>query len=212
MRQYYSRIPFIQITISLIMLLNGRSAFAQPEITGPRCILPGISYQYLVSGNWKAGTNVNVCVTGGKLKGDSTCTPKGSIPFMLFVTWDAANGKRQIELNSDAGKATLSVLATEQLQGGVLDANDRSQIIDNSNRNYVFHCKASQGGNCSPNYIYQWQYSENSVEWRDIVGATAKDLQISGSRSATTYVRRLATETNSNTMAYSDQGVLAVVL
>lgn len=210
MLKYYLRALIFKIILSAGCILSGFCGFAQLEITGPKCIIPGVKYQYMVSGSWKPESTVKVCITGGKLSGDSICTADGTRPFMVFVTWNANERLKKIEMTSSLGSTSIGVTATENLDGGLLKESGKSQEYDEDKSDYVFQCKDPRGGHCSPNYIYQWQYSENAVMWTDIKGETAKDLKYTGPGQTEIFFRRMTIETNSNSIAYSDIGKLTV--
>src|SRR6185312_16788308 len=63
---------------------------------------------------------------------------------------------------------------------------------------YTFHCSEVTGGACDPNYLYQWQLSENRMNWADIEGAVGKNLQFSKAVLVSTYFRRVTIEARSN--------------
>jgi hypothetical protein len=184
---------------------------AQPGIEGASCIMPGTTYQYLITGQWDSSSNVHLCIQGGKLKsGDSCISPRIS-PSMLLVIWNDSVMDRKITVTSDLGNASLAITGTTELNGGAVDDSDKIKIFDADQLNYIFHCGVATGGSCDPHYTYQWQRSTNQLNWTNIQGATTKDLQYSGTISISTFFRRVTIETHSNIVGYSDSGQLMMV-
>ena len=187
----------------------GGGLHAQVTIEGPRCVISGISYQYMIKGNRDTTAPMSICVTGGVLNTGGTCMPIDAPEGAVYVTW-SDSGINRVDVTFSSGTTGLLVQRTVELVGGTVVEADKVQLYDSSNHNYSFHCTAAQGGSCEPNYVYQWQRSDDEVNWTDITGATGKDFFFSGSILVNTYFRRITKETNSNIMVYSDAGLLAV--
>jgi hypothetical protein len=193
----------------ILLLMAGYNGIAQTSISGPDCIIPGTTYQYMINGNWDSNSSMRVCVTGGKLSTGSNCSPQNAVTYMVFVIWnDSVN--RKIEVASSSGNASLVVSGTTELSGGQVVGNDQVQTYNKNQAEYIFHCKDSRGGSCTPTYDYQWQRSDNGLNWINIEGAKGKDLFFSGNILCNTFFRRVTNETRSNSIAYSDQAILAV--
>lgn len=197
----------------LSLVLMSYISYAQVNISGPTCILPGKVYQYNINASWNSSSTMRICIKGGKLQSGSSCTPIGTISSLVFIIWDSTGSQnmgRKIELTSSSGNATLTVQGTTELQGGQINSEDKTQVYNKDKTVYNFHCSAASGGACVPFYYYQWQKSENGLNWKNIDGATTKSFQFSGSIIVNTFFRRMTTEAHSNTIAYSDLAVLSV--
>lgn len=205
---------FYKARKTLLLLLvafavTGYHLNAQVSISGPQCIIPGITYQYIINGNWNNSSVIKVCLTGGKLISSERCTPDSVRATSVFVIWNDTS-YRKLDVTSSLGNTSIIVLATTDLKGGRIDEDDKVKLYDSTISSYSFHCGVASGGSCTPNYSYQWQKSEDGLNWVNINNATGKDLQFSGSIIVNTFFRRVTTETNSNTVAYSETGILAV--
>ena len=207
-RIFYNVVKTICLTALYIM--KGNFGIAQPEIKGPGCIIPGTTYQYMITGQWDSTSNTRICITGGVLSGGDHCVSIVTSPSMVLLVWNDSAAERKIDVSSDLGNVSMEIIGTTDLAGGVIDDTDEVQILNPDQAIYTFHCAVPTGGSCDPNYIYQWQSSPNQFDWTDIQGANGKDLQFSGTISVTTYFRRVTTETNSNILAYSDSGQLLI--
>jgi hypothetical protein len=184
---------------------------AQPGIKGASCIMPGTTYQYLITGQWDSSSNAHLCIQGGRLKSGDSCISLQISPSMVLVLWNDSVIDRKITVSSNLGNASLMVTGTTELNGGTVDNSDKLKIYNADQHNYIFHCGVATGGSCDPNYTYQWQNSTNQLDWMNIQGATSKDLQYSGTITISTFFRRVTIETNSNILAYSDSGQLMIV-
>jgi len=204
--------PILRIFAIVLLIFAGYDvSTAQPSITGPRCILPGTTYHYLLTGNWNTPANVKVCVTGGRLLSGGACTPDSLHPSQVFVIWNDTASTREITVSSSAGNARVTVFATANLSGGKLQDADRVQAYGNDSTSlFTFHCSDASGGSCSPQYFYKWQRSDNALNWTDIPGATGRDLQWAGNITVNTFFRRVTVEGNSTSIAYSDNAILTV--
>lgn len=205
-RIFYNVIKTICLTA--LYTMKGNFGIAQPAINGASCIIPGTTYEYTITGQWDSSSNAHLCINGGLLNSRDSCTALQTSPSMVLLTWNDSATERKIEVTSDLGNARLVVIGTTELNGGVIDDTDEVQIFSNDQVTYTFHCAVATGGSCVPNYIYQWQSSYNQLNWTNIQDATAKDLQYSGTITASTYFRRVTIETHSNILAYSDAGQL----
>jgi len=192
------------IVLAGLILVANENGFAQSSISGPRCVTPGITYQYLIGGKPSASALIRVCITGGHLTSGSACSSMGATQNMVLVIWDSSASSRKIALTSGSRTDSLVVMGTMDLRGGVVDDTDKVQSYSKVIGVYTFHCSQSIGGSCSPNYKYQWQSSDNGMNWRDIDGAVDKDLRFKGNISGSTYFRRITNELQSNSIAYSD--------
>lgn len=197
------------ILILLIAVVTTNKLTAQVSINGPGCVIPGITYQYSINGSWNDSAIIKVCITGGKLISGERCTPGNVKTTSVLVIWNDTTYWK-LEVTSSLGNSSIMVQATTDLKGGEIDNEDKVKVFDSTVTSYTFRCEAASGGSCTPNYLYQWQRSEDALNWTNITNAIGKDLQFSGSIIVNTFFRRVTKETNSNTVAYSDTGILAV--
>jgi hypothetical protein len=152
---------------------------------------------------------MKLCVRGGVLEGGQQCNVSGKIINNFFVTWSDTSYHR-LELTSSLGNLNLELKSTFELKGGEINESDKIRICDSTVTNYTFRCAPAKGGSCDPMYTYQWQRSENGLNWTIISGADKKDLKFAGTIKVNTYFRRVTTESGSNMIAYSDHALLAV--
>lgn len=182
---------------------------AQPSVNGAQCIIPGITYQYNIQYNEADAAATKLCVTGGTLVNGSTCTPDSASPSVIFITWkDTA--QHRINVLSPGGNTSFSVRATTALTGGLLVDSKKTQLYDSIIAQYIFLCQPATGGSCTPNYVYQWQKSQDGLTWADMENATGRDLVFAAQVTSSIYFRRVTTETQSNTIAYSETGAVLV--
>ncbi|MBS1973553.1 MAG: hypothetical protein JST13_04325 [Bacteroidetes bacterium] len=198
------------VLVTSLLIVKSHCGQAQPKINGPACIIPGTTYQYIISGQWDASANARVCITGGALTGGDSCISLKASPAMLLLAWKYNVAERNIRVSSALGNVSLEINATTDLTGGVLDDSDEVQVLNADQAIYTFHCGIPAGGSCNPHYTYQWQSSSNQLNWVNIPGANGKDLRYSGTITVSTYFRRVTTEAKSNMLAYSDSGQLMI--
>jgi len=203
---------FFKVKKAIVFLLiafalaNSRLT-AQVSVAGPLCIVPGITYQYIITGTRNASSIMNLCVTGGSLTTGQKCTD--AIVSSVFIVWSDTS-YHKLEVTSSAGNISLTIHGTTDIRGGLVNISDKVQIYNSAIGSYTFRCDSAVGGSCNPSYLYQWQRSENGLTWTNIEGATSKDLQYTGSVTVTIYFRRVTIESQSNTIGYSDWGQLKV--
>jgi hypothetical protein len=199
------------IYLTALFTMTGYCGVAQPGINGASCIMPGTTYEYMITGQWDSSSNARLCINGGILNSGDSCISLRTSPSMVLVIWNDSVADRKIAVTSDLGNASLMVTGTTELNGGVVDDSDEVEIFDADQVSYTFHCAVAMGGSCNPNYTYQWQSSTNQLNWTNIQGATSKDLQYSGTITVSTFFRRVTIEMHSNIVAYSDSGQLMIV-
>lgn len=209
MKKQFYQVKKVLLLLFVAFAATDNNLQGQVSVVGPVCVMPGITYHYTITGNRDAASTMRICITGGILNTGQTCTPDSAIINSVFVIWDDT-GSHKLEVTSSVGNVSLSVMHTNVLQGGSINASDKSKVYDSTVATYTFHCGLPNGGSCSPNYMYQWQKSTNGMGWVNISGSTGQDLQFSGSISRNTFFRRITTETKSNTIAYSDWATLSI--
>jgi len=207
-KQFYLSRKGLLILLAALIVTTGKLT-GQVNITGPVCVIPGITYQYRIQGNWDSVSTVRICIIGGTLRDGQTCTPDGATLSSVFVKW-SDGGIHKLNITSSSGNFTLTVNQAGVLTSGAIYESDKEQVYDSTIANYTFRCTDPGGGACAPNYIYQWQKSINGNSWVNITGSTGKDLLFSGSITVNTFFRRVTTETKSNTVTYSDWGTLSI--
>jgi hypothetical protein len=192
----------------LALLIIGIPAFSQPTITGPTCTVPGVVYQYILKGSWKASSTMQVCIKGGNFRGKDTtlksCTPQAGAPLSsLLVVWNNP-GVGSLTLNSALGNNILNVTVVSLLQGGTIDSSSKKQVIGYDSIPSMIICSADSGGSCSPVYADQWQQSADMLSWKNIQGATSLNLSVTFPLTQSTFFRRKVIEKTSGTIGYSD--------
>ncbi|MBO9572087.1 MAG: hypothetical protein J7497_07740, partial [Chitinophagaceae bacterium] len=84
-------------------------SFAQVTITGPKCVLTSLIYQYDLKGELKENDKISICVDGGTLtETGSSCTEKQSLSSVK-VKWAEGKTTGKITVTSGAGSANISV-------------------------------------------------------------------------------------------------------
>jgi hypothetical protein len=209
MRKYFIQRAAIRLILLASFISICVITLAQVSVRGPQCVLPGLAYQYTITINGDRDSVLQVCVTGGKLSLGDTCTQIVSNAGFVFVIWDE-NKFHEINISSSKGNANLPIVGTTELSGGQIDGKDKVQVYDKNKNRYTFRCEDASGGACAPSYSYQWQRSENGLNWTDIENATDRDLQVAAAILVNTFFRRVTIEIKSNSIAYSDQGMLTV--
>ena len=184
------------------------TGYSQVSISGPSCVVPGVPYQYVINGSWNSSSTLSACVTGGSFSSGVSCiTSNGNVFSTVSVTWKDTSTLR-LDLQSSSGNAALLPMRTQNLNGGTISQADRVKIFNAQVTSYTFHCDTASGGACIPVYRYQWQRSGNQVNWINIGGAISKDLVFNGTILVNTYFRRVTTELNAGTVAYSGSALL----
>jgi hypothetical protein len=194
-----------------LLMMASNHITAQSLISGPGCVTPGTTYEYVISCKTAPTAVMRVCITGGKLTNGKTCGPTGTIPNVILVVWDSSAIVRKIAVMTGLRTDSVLVTGTVGLNGGVVDDSDKVKSFSNAQSVYTFHCSEAIGGSCTPNYIYQWQMSQDGLNWANVDGAVNKDLQYTGTITGSTFFRRITTESQSNTIAYSDWARLDIV-
>jgi hypothetical protein len=209
MARTFDYTKIIYIFLIILFAISGPLQ-SQVSVSGPICIVPGLPYQYVLTAKQDTKSRMRVCVTGGILPNGRQCTVQDSIVTVINVTWKDTTSHR-LEIMSSSGNVNLRLKATTSLQGGFLNETDRVQIADTASKIFVFRCTDATGGACKRRYAYQWQQSIDGLNWKDIKGATSKDLSFKGEVKVNTYFRRITNEANSNMTAYSEAGLLIAV-
>jgi hypothetical protein len=208
-KQLYHKAQRVLLILLSVSAMLGNNMFAQVSVSGPSCIISETTYQYVINGNWKQPSWMRVCITGGKLITGNRCMTGNVVVSSVFVIWKDTS-YRKLEINSSSGNISLAVQGTTKLNGGHLHDSDRVQVYYPARASYSFRCETASGGACIPDYLYRWQKSADGLNWININGATGKDLQFSGNILVNTFFRRVTTEIKSNSMAYSDTGILTI--
>ncbi len=199
----------------LILAMAGinQSAWSQISIKGPTCVMPGISYQYLISGKWDSTSTMQVCIQNGVIVPlSNTCTTNGSPLASVSVVWTTGVATGSVNLTSNSGSSNLAVAITSALRAGSISAASDSQSVAYQSIPGVIHCSPDSGGSCTPVYTYQWQQSVDNSHWSNIPQATSQDLAPNSSLAQTTYFRRRTMEKDSGSIAFSNLAIVWVAV
>ena len=180
------------------------------NINGFNCVTPGVPYQYIFTGDVDSSLSIQVCVTGGLIAADLTACKTAKGMTTVSVVWNDSATTGSIQVNYAGKTITRNVNITPLLYGGSISPDIKTQFVDSTNVPADIICAQSHGGGCSPGYSYQWQASKDFANWKDISGATGKNLKFANHIPRALYFRRKTTETNSGTIAYSDEAVVFV--
>ena len=185
-------------------------AQAQVQISGPECILAGTEYQYNFYGKWQKGTAIDICIEGGTFpKSKGGCISVKDINSVR-ITWSEGIAKGKISVSSSGSSGSLTVTATRNLQGGVIDATLKSQQKKVNELPGQINCSVAIGGSCKPAYSYQWEQSDDNFHWTEIPDATNQNLSFPKNPTNTVFVRRKVTDKSSGSIAYSDSAIVVV--
>ena len=207
-RNAMSRINLRNI-IAVAIFLTSYAAQSQITILGPVCATPGSEYHYIVTLSNPTSSAYQVCVQGGIIKdAPATCVSQFSSSVIKIIWNNVATGS--ITVSSGAGNQIRSINITSDLQPGEINQGSLQQVIEKGSVPDTLKCSVARKGSCSPVYIYQWQQSQNKIEWEDITYATSKNMKFTTTVSEPKYYRRKVTETNSGTIKFS--GVASVYI
>jgi hypothetical protein len=198
---------------------SGPLAFSQPGINGPICVLPGVIYQYTTADASVSTRQINmqICIRGGSIvdrDGNklTNCTKSTEPLATVLVMWDDATTLGSITISTSEGNKAININITSALDAGLLDSSSKEQnFSDTSGIPSAINCSPAKGGSCSPNYVYQWQQSNDAMVWTDIRGSTGQNLSFTVPITQSLFYRRKITETNSGTIGYSDVAVINVL-
>lgn len=184
--------------------------FAQLQISGPQCVIPGTEYQYNLIGSIENEKDINLCVEGGYLVTIQSGCYKGPLLNSFRIIWNNDTVNKKIDLTTASGELSLNIMATQMLAGGSIDSISKIQDINTANIPQPINCTKATGGNCSPGYVYQWEQSDDNLHWVELPGAANESLTFSEALDHTLFFRRRVTETGSNSIAYSDNSIVVV--
>jgi hypothetical protein len=177
------------------------------SIIGPECVTTETSYQYLITGIDSA-LGVQVCVNNGTIVGaEGNCIDSARA---VKIVWNSAAVNASISVRSSAGNTTLNVTIRSALGGG-LNTSNTIQTIDSGSTPQPVYCSIATGGDCNPQYVYQWQQSNNRLEWQDMNGKTTQNLDFLCPTSIPMFYRRKVTETHSGTIRYSNVASVFII-
>jgi len=207
------RFVFYCGVVLAVQLLLSAVAEGQITISGPKCVVPGTVYQYIIGGRWDSSSTMQLQLAGGHLADTSKgklSALAGRLTRQLLIVWtDSTSAKRSLSLTSAAGNTSLDITFTSTLQGGTVDSACTSQWVGlDSIPAKVITCAPASGGTCSPVYHYQWQQSIDRMHWTDIGAAIESNLSITTKAWRSTYYRRKVIETSSGSIGYSDEAAV----
>ena len=190
------------------LLVLHLKVLGQVPISGPICVLPGLEYQYHISGNLSTMTTTEWCIVGGTLLAtDSSCTADSL--RLIRVKWNDV-GSGSITFRASGHNVITNVNIAKVLNAGHIDSASRLQDAKKNQPPASITCSQPSGGNCLPNYTFQWQESSDGMEWSDISGAIFPHLQFSAKPKTTMYYRRKVIETKSNSVGLSNTALVLI--
>jgi hypothetical protein len=201
-----------KLLLVITALLCSTLLFAQVGITGPKCVLTSLVYQYdiAIKGAWTENNKVSICVDGGVLtENGSSCIEKQSVTSVK-VQWSEGKTTGKITVTSGAGTSNINVNISASFNPGFIETTDK-QTISYNKLPPSLSCTQASGGNCAPSFSYQWEQSLNKLEWKEISGATGRNLAFDIPLTQTTFFRRKAFEAKSNTTGYTNQVAVFVI-
>ena len=205
------RQSIVCLLLAASLLMAARPANAQPILSGPTCVLPGTTYQYLIQGTWDSSSTMQICVNGGTIVPlNASCSGNGSPVSAILVIWSTGDSAPSINVTSSKGNPSLIVTPTTPLQAGTILDSSKTQSIGFDSAAPTIYCGPDSGGSCNPVYVHQWQQSQDQVNWTDITNATGQNLMLVPAQHQTIFFRRKTTETVSGSIAYS--GAAAVMV
>jgi hypothetical protein len=202
------RSPFIidmqKIFLVIVIFFFCPFINAQVGISGVKCVLPNIIYQYEIQSSWKVNDTINICMEGGVLaETNNVCIEAQTVSF-IRVKWNGTDSSGKITLNSKSGSASLNVEISKPINPGFIQTTDK-QTVNFSGLAPLLSCTPATGGNCNPYFSYQWEVSLDKASWEKINGATSINLLFSEPLSQTSFFRRQVLEVNSQTKGYTNE-------
>lgn len=187
-----------------------RNGFCQIKINGPGCVTSGVVYQYNIFGNKASQLSAQICITGGKIWGLNTSCQRDSAFRQVKVVWSNEDSVGLVNYSSAAGNTAKHIQITSLLNGGIIDSDMVFQNILIDSIPCSLRCSAASGGNCHPQYEYEWQRSFNNISWENIPGQEAQNLVFSSPAYETLYFRRKTTEHKSGSISYSNVALIVI--
>jgi hypothetical protein len=197
--------------LQLLSVAGFMPAAAQVTITGPTCVVPGTTYQYLIGGKWDSASTMQVCLQGAVIaRLNGPCT--GNVePFSsILVIWNAGITTGSLNLTSSSGSSGLTVTVTSPLQAGVIASGSAFYTITYNTAPATIPCGPDAGGSGHSAYTHQWQESTDNVRWTDIAQATGQDLTSPPVLRQSSFFRRKTVESGSGTTVYSNSAAVVV--
>lgn len=149
-------------------------ATGQPLISGPACVIPGVTYQYLITGQWDSASTMQVCTTGAIiLPINGPCTGSGSPLSSLLVTWNAGITTGTINITSSKGNTSLTVTETNPLKAGMIQSGSKLQSLLYQAVPSIVHCNPDTGGSCTVPSMF----INGSSHWTTLTGRISAWLQ-----------------------------------
>ena len=133
---------------------------------------------------------------------NSTCIEKKSLAS-IRVQWRQDRTTGKITVTSQAGTSNISVNIADTFNPGFIQTTDKQTISFNRLPSSL-SCTQATGGNCSPLFSYQWEQSSDKLIWKEIAGATGRNLSFVSPLQQTTFFRRKVFESKSQTVGYSN--------
>ncbi|HTR30899.1 MAG TPA: DUF6443 domain-containing protein, partial [Puia sp.] len=192
----------MQKLIFLVICLAGfvGVAMGQASVSGPGCVVGGNTYSYTL---FSASSNFSYTITNGALTtGGNSGSHSGSTNTTVSIIWNSSFTSGSISLSSSSGNASETVTITTALVGGTITGG--TQNINYNTIPASLTCTAASGEACPANYVYQWMQSTDDVNFSNISGATGVNLSFTTALTATHYYKRMVTEINSGSTAYSN--------
>src|SRR6266496_1458765 len=104
------------------------SVFAQISISGAKCVVTGLVYQYDINSNWKENEKINICVDGGVLsETGTTCIETQAVPF-IKVQWSEGKTTGKITISSQKGTDNINVNIALPFNAGFIETTDKQTI------------------------------------------------------------------------------------
>jgi hypothetical protein len=192
------------------ILFASFALYAQPQIKGASCTIPGTEYDYFIIGNPDAIAEISICIKGGEFT-DTKSTCKTIKPHSsVRINWDDKATNASLTIDYPGGKNSLTINVTSALDPGEIASSLKKQKLKYDTASAVIACSPATGGSCFPTYTYQWQQSANALSWTDIAGANAQDLPSQAALKEPVFYRRRVAEAVSGTTGYSSVATVFV--
>jgi len=194
----------------LVALFSFTISIGQVTITGATCVNTALVYQYEVKGQWKENDKISICVDGGLLtESGNNCIEKQIVSFVR-VQWSEGKTTGKITVSSSAGTSNITVNIAAPFNPGVIQTAEKQTLAFNKTPASL-SCTQAGGGTCSPSFSYQWEESSNRLQWKEIAGATGRNLSFTVPLNQTTFFRRKVVESKSKTIGYSNTIAVFVI-
>lgn len=210
MNHICNTVPVKALLFSLLFLTGTLELRAQGSVKGPTCVVADQTYHYQIADVWASDSTVQVCVTGGKLMPGAVACMAAGPQTPIRIAWNKGTSAGRIQVTAKGQTFSLECTTTSFLQGGVIPSAAAQQLVDSAASPAPLNCSPATGGDCLAAYVYQWEQSDDRINWQPITGATGAVFQFSSPVNSARFFRRKVTDSLSHSEAYSNTAAIFI--